>query len=122
MLNSHPGLLPEMRGSASVAWSIYHDVPIGCTCHFIEEGIDTGPIVNRREIPVHRGDTYELLCWKTLVLSGTLMAEAVKSWSEGRLTATPQGEGRPALRNAPPEVLEMVYRKLAEGTYRHFVD
>lgn len=122
MLNSHPGLLPEMRGSASVAWSIYHDVPIGCTCHFIDEGIDTGPIVGRREIPVHRGDTYELLCWKTLVLSGTLMAEAVKSWSEGRLTATPQGEGRPALRNAPPEVLEVVYRKLAEGTYRHFVD
>jgi methionyl-tRNA formyltransferase len=122
MLNSHPGLLPEMRGSASVAWSIYHDVPIGCTYHFIDEGIDTGPIIGRREIPVHRGDTYELLCWKTLVLSGALMTEAIASWSGGSLKATPQGKGRPAFRNAPPEVLEVVHRKLVEGTYRHLVD
>ena len=29
VLNSHPGLLPECRGSASPAWSVYHDIPIG---------------------------------------------------------------------------------------------
>ena len=62
MLNSHPGLLPEVRGSASVAWSIYYDVPIGSTCHIIDPNIDTGDIVLRREIPVHRGETHELLC------------------------------------------------------------
>jgi methionyl-tRNA formyltransferase len=123
MLNSHPGLLPEVRGSASVAWSIYHDVPIGCTCHFIDPDIDTGDIVAKRVIPVHRGDTYELLCWKTLVMAGTLMTEAVGMWRRGAITRTPQGEsGLPTFKVAPPEVLEVVYRKLAEGTYRHFVD
>ena len=123
MLNSHPGLLPEVRGSASVAWSIYHDVPIGSTCHFIDPDIDTGDIVAKRVIPVHRGDTYELLCWKTLVMAGTLMTEAVGMWRKGDITRTSQGEnGLPTFKVAPPEVLDVVYRKLAEGTYRHFVD
>ena len=59
MVNSHPGLLPECRGSASVAWSIYFDILIGCTVHFIEPSIDTGPIIKKQTIPVHRGDTYD---------------------------------------------------------------
>jgi methionyl-tRNA formyltransferase len=123
MLNSHPGLLPEVRGSASVAWSIYHDVPIGSTCHFIDPNIDTGDIVAERIIPVHRDDTYELLCWKTLVMAGTLMTEAVTMWEKDEMTRTPQGESAlPTFKVAPPEVLEVVYRKLAEGTYKHFVD
>jgi methionyl-tRNA formyltransferase len=123
MLNSHPGLLPEVRGSASPAWSIYHDIPIGSTCHFIDPDIDTGDIVAKREIPVHRGDTYELLCWKTLVMAGTLMTEAVGMWKRGEITRTPQGESQlPTFKVAPPEVLDVVYKKLAEGTYRHFVD
>ncbi len=123
MLNSHPGLLPEVRGSASVAWSIYHDVPIGSTCHFIDPDIDTGDIVLKRMIPVHRGDAYELLCWKTLVMAGTLMTEAVGMWLKDEITRKPQGESElPTFKVAPPEVLDAVYRKLAESTYRHFVD
>ena len=123
MLNSHPGLLPEVRGSASVAWSIYHDIPIGSTCHFIDSDIDTGDIVAKRMIPVHRGDTYELLCWKTLVMAGALMTEVVTMWRKDEITRTSQGESElPTFKVAPPEVLEVVYRKLAEGTYRHFVD
>jgi methionyl-tRNA formyltransferase len=122
MLNSHPGLLPEVRGSASVAWAIYYDLPIGCTCHFIDPNIDTGPIVGRREIPVHRGDTYEKICWETIGLAGALMTEAVSAWSRGELKGVPQTLGQKALRVAPPDVLEVVYRKLQDGTYKHFVD
>jgi len=122
MLNCHPGLLPEVRGSASVAWSIYNDIPIGCTCHFIDPHIDTGPIVSRRLIPVHRGDTYEKLCWETIYLAGTLMTEAVDAWWKGTLRMTPQGPGPEALKVAPPQILEAVYNKLREGTYKHFVD
>ncbi len=120
MLNSHPGLLPEVRGSASVAWSIYYDIPIGCTCHFIDPDIDTGDIVVKRTIPVHRGDTYEHLCWKTLVTAGTLMTEAVGMWRKGEVPRTPQGESElPTFRVPPPEIMEVVHRKLADGTYRH---
>jgi len=118
-LNAHPGLLPEVRGSASVAWAIHLDEPIGATCHFIEAGIDTGPIVGRREIPVHRGDTYEKLCRATMTLAGTLMAEALAAFASGTLTGTPQVGGREALKNMPDEMVAEVKRKLAEGRYKH---
>jgi methionyl-tRNA formyltransferase len=121
MLNSHPGLLPEVRGSASVAWSVYYDIPIGSTCHFIDPNIDTGDIVLKRVIPVQRGDTYELLCWKTLVMAGTLMTEAVTQWKENRIQRTLQGESElPTFKVPPPEIMEVVYRKLKEETYKHY--
>ena len=75
VLNSHPGLLPECRGSASPAWSVYHDIPIGSSTHFCDNGIDTGDLLLKRQIGVMRGMTYEDLCYHTLVLSGTLMRE-----------------------------------------------
>lgn len=121
-LNSHPGLLPEVRGSASVAWAIALDLPIGCTCHFIDAGIDTGPIVSRELIPVHRGDTYELLCWKTTRLSAALMAAAVRAYFDGTITSTPQGQGGPARRNMPDDQLAEVKLALAQGRYSHLVD
>ena len=77
VINSHPGLLPECRGSASPAWSVYHDIPIGSSTHFCDNGIDTGDILMRREVPVKRGMKYEDLCYQTLVLSGILMKEVL---------------------------------------------
>ena len=76
VINSHPGLLPDCRGSASPAWSVYHDIPIGSSTHFCDNGIDTGDLLFRREIPVKRGMSYEDLCYETLVLAGVLMKEA----------------------------------------------
>ncbi len=123
MLNSHPGLLPEVRGSASPAWSVYHDVPIGATCHFIDPNIDTGDIVLRREIPVHRGDSYEKLCWLTLVEAGRLMTEAVTQWKNGTLESYPQGESElPTFRVPSDEIMEVVRQKLRDKTYKHYVD
>ena len=54
VLNSHPGLLPECRGSASPAWSIYHDIPIGSSCHFCSSEIDAGDLVGKRKIDIKR--------------------------------------------------------------------
>jgi methionyl-tRNA formyltransferase len=123
MLNSHPGLLPEVRGSASPAWSIFYDIPIGSTCHFIDPNIDTGDIVIRREIPVHRGDTYEKLCWLTLVEAGKLMTEAVSMWNKDEITRTPQGESDlPTLRVPSEEIMKIVHQKLLNQTYKHYAD
>lgn len=123
ILNSHPGLLPEVRGSASPAWSVYYDVPIGATCHFIDPGIDTGDIVGKREISIHRGDTYEKLCWLTLVKAGALMTEAVSAWRKDELERTPQGESDlPLFRVPSDEIMEVVFQKLKDHTYKHYVD
>lgn len=123
VLNSHPGLLPDCRGSASPAWSVYHDIPIGASTHFIDSGIDTGDLLLRREIRVRRGMTYEDLCYETLLLAGVLMKEALEAYSRGEWPALrrPQGASPwPTFRNAGEEVLTVVRRKLAEQTYAHY--
>ena len=125
VVNSHPGLLPDCRGSASPAWSVLHDIPIGATTHFCDEGIDTGDLLLRRELPVRRGMTYEDLCHGTLVLAGQLMAEALVAYDAGRWAEmrAPQGDSPwPTFKNAPDEVLGEVRAKLAAGTYAHYVD
>lgn len=125
VINSHPGLLPECRGSASPAWSVYHDIPIGSSTHFCDNGIDTGHLLLRREVLVKRGMTYEDLCFETLLLAGILMKEALMAYDEGRWSELrrPQGESEnPTFRNAPEEILKIVKQKLNDETYRHYVD
>lgn len=125
VINSHPGLLPECRGSASPAWSVYHDIPIGSSTHFCDNGIDTGELLMRREVLVKRGMTYEDLCYETLVLAGVLMKEALLHYVAGEWESIrrPQGQSEhPTFRNAPDEVLAVVEQKLSEQTYSHYAD
>ena len=107
------------------AWSVYHDIKVGSSTHFCDNGIDTGNLLLRREVPVKRGMNYADLCYHTLVLSGVLMKEALLSFCAGQWPRMrrPQGKGEhPTFKNAPDEVLEVVHKKLAEQTYAHYVD
>ena len=125
VINSHPGLLPECRGSASPAWSVYHDIPIGSSTHFCDNGIDTGELLMRREVTVKRGMTYEDLCYETLVLAGVLMKEALLHYVAGEWPGLrrPQGQSEyPTFRNASGEVLAVVEQKLSEQSYSHYAD
>ena len=104
---------------------MYHDIPIGSSTHFCDNGVDTGQLLLRREVPVKRGMKYEDLCYETLVLAGILMKEALMSYEQGRWDEMkrPQGDSsHPTFRNAPEEVLQVVYQKLEEETYAHYVD
>lgn len=126
VINAHPGMLPECRGSASPAWSVYHDIKIGSTCHICEPGIDEGDILGKREIPVKRNFTYNDLCYYTLCMSGTLMTEAVTHYAEhGNFDALRQKQTEsphPTFQNASDEILEAVYKKLEQQAYKHYVD
>ena len=116
-----PGIIID--GASSVGWAIYKDMEIGSTVHFVEAGIDSGPIILRRKLPVRRGNTYEYLVRQVITLSDELMAEALKLFETGEVQAIPQdtavGE---TLRVIPSELLEEGKARLAEGRYSHFVD
>ncbi len=122
-LNSHPGLLPMLRGSASVGWALYKDLPQGATTHYVSPGIDTGDIIVSRELPVHRGDTYQSINSRMPTLAGELLAEAIQSIAAGTVQATPQdtsvGE---TYRVIPDDLLEVGKKRLSELTYSHFSD
>ena len=122
-VNCHPGLLPWLRGSASVGWALYKDLPQGATAHFIDPGIDTGDIIVRRRLPVHRTDTYESLCSRVAILAAELMAETLRLFAEGDPPRVPQerDEGE-TFKVIPDDLLEEGKRRLAEGRYSHFAD
>jgi len=50
VLNAHPALLPKYQGLDCVSWSILNDDPVGATVHYIDSGIDSGPIVLQESI------------------------------------------------------------------------
>lgn len=122
-VNAHPGLLPMLRGSASVGWALYKDMPQGATAHYIDPGIDTGDIIVKRELPVYRKDTYESLNYRIALLAGELMAEAVLAINDGSASRTPQDpDAGETFRVIPEDLLEEGKRRLAEGRYSHFAD
>jgi len=122
-VNAHPGLLPRLRGSSSVGWALYHDLPLGSTVHFVDASIDTGPIILRRQLPVYRGDTYEALVRRTLTLSGELMAEALALLQAGDVrTEVQDPSAGETLRVIPPDLLHQARARLTEGRYSHFAE
>lgn len=56
-VNVHPGLLPWVRGNGPFANALLRSVPLGCTAFWVDEGIDTGPILARALVPVRGGET-----------------------------------------------------------------
>jgi folate-dependent phosphoribosylglycinamide formyltransferase PurN len=51
VLNVHLALLPQIRGMSSPEWSLLKHVPVGVTIHYMDAGIDTGPVLQRYEFP-----------------------------------------------------------------------
>jgi methionyl-tRNA formyltransferase len=54
VLNAHPALLPWLRGTGVVARAVERGIPVGATCHIVDEGVDTGAILQRRLMPVDK--------------------------------------------------------------------
>jgi methionyl-tRNA formyltransferase len=122
-LNAHPGLLPALRGSSSVAWALYKNLPVGSSVHYVDTGIDTGAIIAQRRLPIRRGMTYEQIVRQVLTLSGELMAETLARFEAGDVKAQAQDTGAgETLRVIPPELLKAAKLKLSSGSYSHFID
>lgn len=91
MVNIHPSLLPAFPGLDAQAQALAHGVKIsGCTVHLVDEGLDSGPIVVQRAVPVLDGDTEAALSKRILAEEHQAYAEALRRlltepWSiEGR--------------------------------------
>jgi phosphoribosylglycinamide formyltransferase 1 len=91
MVNIHPSLLPAFPGLDAQAQALAHGVKIsGCTVHLVDEGLDSGPIVVQRSVPVLDGDTEAALSKRILEQEHQAYPEALR-----RLLAEPwRIEGR----------------------------
>ncbi len=91
ILNIHPALLPSFPGLHAQRQAVQYGVKVsGCTVHFVDEGVDSGPIILQKTVPVLDNDTEESLSARILEQEHLAYPEAVRLFSEGRL----QIEGR----------------------------
>ncbi|MEX1345264.1 MAG: methionyl-tRNA formyltransferase [Candidatus Limnocylindrales bacterium] len=93
-LNIHPSLLPRHRGAAPVVGTILAgDTVAGVTVMRMDEGLDTGPIVAQREVPLDGNEVTPELEGRLARMGAELLLEVLPEWLAGRLTAAPQPEG-----------------------------
>jgi len=86
ILNIHPALLPAFPGLEVQRKALEHGVRFtGATVHFVDEGVDTGPIVLQAVVPVEQDDTPASLAERILREEHRIYPEAVKLFLEGRL-------------------------------------
>src|SRR4030043_283982 len=86
IMNIHPALLPSFPGLHGQRQAIEYGVKIsGCTVHFVDEGMDTGPVIIQAAVPVSQNDTEETLSEKILRLEHKIYPEAIRLFSEGKI-------------------------------------
>lgn len=87
IMNIHPALLPSFPGLHSQKQAVAHGVKIsGCTVHFVDEGMDTGPIIIQAAVPAYHDDTEETLSERILKMEHKIFPYAIKLYAEGRVS------------------------------------
>ena len=86
ILNIHPGLLPAFPGLDAQKQAIdYGSKYSGCTVHFVDDGVDNGPIILQKIVKVRDNDSEETLAKRILVKEHQAYPEAVRLIAEGKL-------------------------------------
>lgn len=86
IMNIHPSLLPSFPGLNSQKKALDYGVKVtGCTVHFVDEGLDSGPIIAQKHVSVLEKDTYETLSGRILEQEHILYPFCIRLFSEKRL-------------------------------------
>jgi phosphoribosylglycinamide formyltransferase-1 len=87
ILNIHPSLLPAFPGLHVQKKAIEHGAKFsGCTVHFVDEDMDTGPIIIQAVVPVLDSDTEDSLSERILKQEHKIYSRAIQLYAEGKLT------------------------------------
>jgi len=86
IMNIHPALLPSFPGLHGQRQACAYGVKLsGCTVHFVDEGMDTGPIIIQAAVAVREDDTEDSLSERILKFEHKIYPRAIKLFSEGRI-------------------------------------
>lgn len=79
LINIHPSLLPSFKGLEAQKQALHFGAKVsGCTVHFVDEGIDSGPIILQQSVPIDENDTEEDLARRILPIEHKLLVEAIE--------------------------------------------
>ncbi|WP_182188375.1 phosphoribosylglycinamide formyltransferase [Pectinatus frisingensis] len=86
ILNIHPALLPSFVGAHAHRDALAYGVKVsGCTVHFVDEGMDSGPIIAQAAVPVFDTDTEETLAARVLEQEHIIYPKAIELYLTGKL-------------------------------------
>jgi phosphoribosylglycinamide formyltransferase-1 len=86
IMNIHPSLLPAFPGMNAQKQALEYGVKVsGCTVHFIDEGVDTGPIILQKAVDIPEGATVEELSQLILKEEHKLYIKAIQLFCENKL-------------------------------------
>jgi phosphoribosylglycinamide formyltransferase-1 len=86
VLNIHPAILPSFPGLHAQRQALEYGSKIsGCTVHFVDDGVDTGPIILQAAVPIKEGDTEDTLSKRILAKEHQLYPQAIRMIAEGRI-------------------------------------
>jgi phosphoribosylglycinamide formyltransferase-1 len=89
ILNIHPAILPSFPGLHAQKQAVEYGVKYsGCTVHFVDEGVDTGPIILQAVVKVRDSDTEETLAKRILSKEHIIYPQAIKLVAEERILIT----------------------------------
>lgn len=120
-INAHTGWLPAYRGRNANLWAFLQGDPTGITTHFVDPGVDTGPILLREPFPIGPGDTIQGLEARAAQHCADLMVRTVSGLEAGAITPMTQrkedGRQFPAL---PVHLEDEVRRRLGSPSGTRF--
>lgn len=86
IINIHPSLLPAFAGKDAVGQALDYGVKLtGVTVHFVDGGMDTGPVIAQRSVAVEAGDTPESLAKRIHEIEYVLYPEVVSACAAGKV-------------------------------------
>jgi len=92
-LNVHASLLPALRGASPIQWAIVSGhARSGISIMKMDEGLDTGPVLARAEVPIGPADDAEVLHDRLMALGAELLVPTLLAWTQGRLTPEAQDQ------------------------------
>jgi phosphoribosylglycinamide formyltransferase-1 len=86
IMNIHPALLPSFPGLHGQKQAVDYGVKFsGCTVHFVDEGVDTGPIIIQSVVKVFDDDTEETLAARILKEEHKIYPQAIQFFADGKI-------------------------------------
>jgi phosphoribosylglycinamide formyltransferase, formyltetrahydrofolate-dependent len=86
IINIHPALLPAFPGTHVQKQALEYGAKFsGCTVHFVDEGVDTGPIIIQSVLPVYDDDTEETLAARILKEEHRIYPQAIQFYADGKI-------------------------------------
>lgn len=111
IINSHPGYSPYARGLDAYKWSIYYDLPLGVTTHYLGDYVDAGEILERRRIFIKKYDTFHSVAQRIYENEIDMLVNAIEKIKDKHEYVIPTNK---IFKRMGKEKEEMLFRKFEE--------